>query len=90
MKVLILSQTPWRNDNSFGSSYTGIFGGMDGFEFANIYCRAGLPQNDVCRHHFYISEKALVKNLFDKRVKTGSVIDTIEGAEALSEEPRGV
>lgn len=88
MKVLILSQTPWRNDNSFGSSYTGIFGGMKGFEFANIYCRPGLPQNDICKSYFYISEKALVKNLFDKSVSTGEVVDTVESADTLNEAPK--
>ncbi len=88
MKVLILSQTPWRNDNSFGSSYTGIFGGMDGFEFANIYCRAGLPQNDICKRNFYISEKALAKNLLDKRVPTGWEINTMDGADDINREPK--
>ncbi len=88
MKVLIFSQTPWRNDNSFGSSYTGIFGGMDDLEFANIYCRAGLPQNDICKRHFYISEKALIKNWLDKRVPTGWEIDTVDSPDDLNREPK--
>jgi len=87
MKLLILSQTAWRNDNSFGSSYTGIFGGMDDVEFANIYCRAGLPQNDICKHHFYISEKAMVKNLLNKRVPTGRVMEIAASQDTLHREP---
>ncbi|MEX1307718.1 MAG: hypothetical protein AB1Z19_04245 [Eubacteriales bacterium] len=88
MKVLVLSQTPWRNDNSFGSSYSSIFGGMDDIEFANIYCRAGLPQNNICHHHFYISESALVKNLINKKVPTGRVIETVQSEQSVSQEPK--
>ena len=88
MKVLILSNTAWRNDNSFGSSYSGIFGGMDDFEFANIYCRSGLPQNSICKHHFHISESALVKNLFNKKVPTGRVIKTVQSEESINQETK--
>ena len=36
MKILVLSSTPWTNDNSFGNSFSNIFEGIEDVEIANI------------------------------------------------------
>lgn len=87
MKVLVLSNTPWSIDNSFGNSFSNIFGGIEGLEFANIYCRYGEPNNDIVKKHFQITEKSLLKNLKDNRYPSGNEVfgtvqmDTLNASE---------
>ncbi len=70
-KILVLSNTPWSEFNSFGNSYSNIFEGIEEFEFANIYCRYGFPHNNIVKKHFQITEKSLLKNLLDKKYPSG-------------------
>ena len=72
-KILIISRTPWRDDNSFGSSFSNIFGNIDEIEIANIYCSSGVPNTNVAIRFFQISEKMILKNLFNKKNTTGKV-----------------
>jgi len=74
MRILILSRTPWRDDNSFGSSFSNIFGNIDEVEIANIYCSGGVPDTKVATRFFQISEKMILQNLFNKKNKSGQVV----------------
>ena len=49
MKVLILSNTPWREDNSFGNSFSNIFGNIPNLEIANIFFKYGEPDNNIVK-----------------------------------------
>lgn len=71
IKILVLSNTPWSEFNSFGNSYSNIFEGIEEFEFANIYCRYGFPYNNIVSKHFQITEKSLIKNLLNKNFPSG-------------------
>lgn len=71
MRILVLSNTPWANDNSFGNSYSNIFSGLPGLEFANIYLRYGQPKNEFDMRFFQITEKSLIQNLRDAKVPSG-------------------
>ena len=71
MKILVLSSTPWSNDNSFGNTFSNIFEGIDDIEVANISCRPGLPTSCVVKRYFQITEKSLIKNLIKKSFPTG-------------------
>ncbi len=75
MRILVLSSTPWSNDNSFGNTFSNIFEGIDDIEVANIACRPGVPTSYVVKRYFQITEKALIKNLFNKSVPTGIEIN---------------
>ena len=46
MKILIVSNSPWRNENSFGNSFSNIFEGIPDLEIANVYCKYGTPKNN--------------------------------------------
>jgi len=70
-RILILSRTPWRDDNSFGSSFSNIFGGINDIEIANIYCGQGTPKTMVATKFFQINEKMILRNLFNKKNKVG-------------------
>jgi len=74
MRILVLSNTPWSNDNSFGNSFSNIFEGISELEFANIYCRYGRPSNNIVKKYYQITEKSLLRNLFNKNYPSGKEI----------------
>jgi hypothetical protein len=78
LKILIVSSTPWDDNNSFGSSFSNIFGGNSNYEIANIYCQFGLPNTTVCRHFFQITEKGIIQTLLGKRPYSGKQIFQLE------------
>ena len=75
MKILVLSSTPWSNDNSFGNSFSNIFEGIEDIEVANIACRPGKPTSYLVKRYFQITEKSLIKNIINKSVPTGKEIE---------------
>lgn len=81
MNILVLSNTPWNNNNSFGNSFSNIFQGLSGLKFANIYCRVGDPDNDFEVCYFQITEKSLIKNLKNKDMPSGSCVIPYENKE---------
>ncbi len=74
-RILIISRTPWNEENSFGNSYSNIFGDIDCFEYANLYCDIGTPKNNIVHKYFSIDEKKLVKNLINKNHKSGEAFE---------------
>lgn len=74
MRVLILSNTPWRDDNSFGNSFSNIFSGIPDMEIANIFVKYGSPDNGIVKRYFQITEKSLINNLRNKSVPSGREI----------------
>lgn len=74
IKILIISNTPWDDNNSFGSSFSNIFGGNSNYEIANIYCQFGFPNTTVCKHFFQITEKGIIQNLLGKQQFSGKQI----------------
>lgn len=73
MKVLVVTNVLWRNDNGVGNSYSNIFAGMDNVEFANVCCQEGVSQNTVSKKCFQISESGLIANLKNKTVPSGHI-----------------
>jgi len=85
VKILILSNTAWNINNSFGNSFSNIFKGFNNIEIANIYCRYGIPNNKIVNDHFQITEKSLIKNLINKSYSPGKVIKKIEKVDDLND-----
>lgn len=75
MKVLVLSATPWANDNSFGLSYSNIFDGIDDLRFASIYCSYGQPSNQFDMCSFQITLKTLIANLKNYDIPSGKIVE---------------
>ncbi len=91
MRILVISNTPWRDDNSFGNSYTSIFKGIKKIELANIYCNYGAPDNDLVAHHFQITEKSLIHNLLNPKYPSGRVVENNkETAPLTNSQAKGV
>lgn len=74
MKILVISRTPWRLDNSFGNTYSSIFSKIDDIEIAHIYLADGLPETEkVVKEYYQISESKIIKNFFKARTEDNSV-----------------
>lgn len=74
MKILVVSNTPWDNANSFGISYSNIFNGIKDIEFANIYCSTGSPNNEFHMICYQITAKSLIRNVLNKNNPSGHVV----------------
>ena len=80
MKILVISSTPWDENNSFGNTYSNLFAEMDGLTFANVYCKAGVLRNPFPMRGFQITEKSLLLNLLGKG-SSGKEVGKTNGAE---------
>lgn len=78
MRILIISRSPWRLDNSFGNTYSSIFRDMKDVEIANIYLADGEPEYEPnVKAYYKVSEKALVNGLrhpFRKSSQVGEIV----------------
>lgn len=76
MRILVVSCSPWRNDNNIGNTYTNIFRGIEDVEIAHICCGGGTPDTDFVKYHLHISERNILKNLIYPRHKCCRMIST--------------
>ena len=89
MKVLVISSTPWASDNSFGNSFSNIFEDIPELEFANIYCKPGMPDNNLDMIYYRISEKRLLKSIIKRKIKTGGEIKPEMNSDNLNDNLKG-
>lgn len=80
MKILIISRTPWNNSNSFGNTFSNLFGGMPDVSIYNICCQSGTNENQIVEEYYQMSEALIIKrrlnkctsqNDSDKKIKDG-------------------
>lgn len=83
MKILVISLEVWRDDNNGGNVLSNIFRDFDG-EFAQIFCSAGVPNNNICSRYFQMTDSMAIKNVL-KKEKMGRVLQTVEN-EIIEEE----
>lgn len=77
LRVLLLVAEPWRTDDGGGNTINNFFKGMDA-EFAQIYCSAKLPQNDVCDRYYQITDEMVVKAFLKRKAVEGNLINGTE------------
>ncbi len=86
MNILLVSNTPWNDSNSFGNSFSNIFDGIDDLRFANIYCRPGEMKNQFDMVGYQVTESLLIKNLMNESIPSGKIVynqksDAVERSE---------
>ena len=79
MRVLVISSTTWSDNNSFGNSFSNIFDGIPNLQFANIYCKPGMPCNMFDIKYYQITEKSLIANLIDPSKPSGKAVSVEVG-----------
>lgn len=78
IRILIVSNTPWDDSNSFGSSFSNIFGGNDRYDIANIYCSFGFPDTKVAKCFFQITYHSILKKVIGRIPSSGKKIEVSE------------
>lgn len=61
MRLLIISRTPWNNSNSFGNTFSNLFGGIDDLEIYNICCQAGDCSNDIVARAYQMTDVSVLQ-----------------------------
>ncbi len=73
MKILILSNYPWEKTNSFGNTYSSIFGKVSNTEIAHIYMFDGQPDTEANITAYYqIPEREVMSSFFRRRQGKGA------------------
>lgn len=79
IRVLVVAAEAWRGDDSGGNTLNNFFEGMQGVEFAQIFCDDRMPQNNVCNRYFQIPQSDVIKGALLHR-KVGYVLSEAEFA----------
>ena len=78
MRVLIISEEVWQDGTNGGNVLSNIFSDT-GYEFAQIYCSAGQPQNRLCKKYYQMTDSMMIKAMF-RHMSVGSKF-TVENIE---------
>ena len=85
-RVLVPGIHVWQDKSSI-RTLPEFFSCWDKDKIAHVYTKAGLPQSSVCDRFFRINENAVIKSVFNRRVKTSSrVVNTESMTEAQQQE----
>lgn len=71
MRILVISRSAWRNDNSTGNTLTDFFSDFPDAEIFSLCMREQPPQNGIAKRHFFISEKQMINRLRGKKTMVG-------------------
>lgn len=75
MRILILSNYPWKNDNSFGNTYSSIFKDLPDTEIAHIYLFDGRPDYvPNVTNYYQIRERDVMKSVFRTSMLVGEPV----------------
>ncbi len=74
MRVLVITRAAWRNDNNTGNTCSNFFSGFEDIDFYSLCFRDQMPDNNIAKKNFYISERQLLQNLL-KGSKVGHITD---------------
>lgn len=66
IKILVISNIEWSDQNAFGNTISNWFKGLSNIDFSNLYRRSGLPCNEVCFHYYSITSISILKHFFDR------------------------
>lgn len=86
-KVLVISINVWRDDSHI-RTLPELFSCWDRDRVAQIYTRAGVPSNSICDRYFRIDENSVIKSIFNRRLKTGTVVENQNGELCPDEQAR--
>lgn len=73
-KVLVVGINAWRED---GTAHTlmDIFRCWDSERLALVYTRADMPNTEVCKHYFQISEGQIIRSILKPWIQVGRIVE---------------
>lgn len=79
MRILVISQEVWRNDQNGGNVLSNIFkhvkniiGKNEEVDFAQIYCSDGRPLNSICQRYYQMTDKMILSNVLNRKNVIGN------------------
>ena len=87
MRILIISRSPWDNSNSFGNTFSNLFGGMVDVEIYNVCCQDGVNDNTIVQEAYQMTDRSVLYSLTGKaagRVMENSSEEPIVQPQVLS------
>lgn len=66
MKVLVISAEVWQDKTNGGNVLSNIFKNME-WEFAQIYCNPGCPENNICNKYYQMTDGMVIRNTFSHK-----------------------
>jgi hypothetical protein len=64
IKILVISDVPWSDDNSVGNTLDNIFASQKDIKFANLYCKSGEVKSKLPSMIYQMNEKMIIKKRF--------------------------
>lgn len=61
MKILVISGEVWQDKTNGGNVLTNMFRNSD-WEFAQIYCNPGMPENNICKKYYQMTDSMVIRN----------------------------
>ena len=73
-KVLVIDVNAWRNDAG-SNTLREIFSCWDSERLAVVYTSSQLPDSEICKNYFQISESQVLKSVFRPMMRVGQVVE---------------
>lgn len=73
MKVLIISHNPMSTQFGIGKTLLSLFSEFEKNEICQLYTNQALPDQDVCESYFRITDKEVLKGVFSRKLRSGTV-----------------
>ena len=76
-KILFITINGWNNTTG-SATIPSIIAGYPSDKIASIFIRPDVPNSDVCKRYFNISEKEVIKSVFSNSIKPGKIVLSCE------------
>lgn len=73
MNILVITRSPWDDENGLGNTMSNLFEGYPSKNIANLYFRNDKPKNQVCNKYLSISDKDVVKGIINPKYTPGKI-----------------
>ena len=64
MKILVITRNAWDDTNAIGNTLSNFFNGVEDAEFAAVYFRSAMPNNELCENYYRTSEIEIMRKWF--------------------------
>ena len=87
MKILIISHNPMSTQFGIGKTLLSLFSEFKKEELCQLYTNSALPNQDVCESYYRITDQAVLKGVFQRKVIAGTVIAQKKTDGVISKKP---
>ena len=78
LRVLVISRSPWIENNNTGSTLSNFFSDLKEIDFFGLCLREAPKVSSICKSNFYISEGQLLRSLLNKNEIVGKITNSLK------------